>query len=146
MSTLNKVMLIGHLGDEVQLHTFEDGGMIGRFSLATNESYTNKTTNEKVTQTDWHNIVTRNKSAELCEKYLSKGDKIYIEGKIKTRKYQGTDGVDKYVTEIIVDSFKFLVTKGKENASRPNSAVDQYEAKAKAKEEEEEEEPDDLPF
>ncbi len=76
--TLNKVILIGHLGDEVKMHYFEGGNCIGRFPLATNEVYINKTTGEKITSTEWHNIVVRNKAAEICEKYLSKGDKIYI--------------------------------------------------------------------
>ena len=79
--------------------------------MATNESYTNKTTNEKVTNTDWHNIVVRNKAAEVCEKYLSKGDKVYVEGKIRTRKWQGDDGADRYTTEVNVDEFTFLSTK-----------------------------------
>ena len=81
--TLNKVMLIGHLGDEVKLHYFDDRNCVGRFPLATNETYTNKQTNERVTNTEWHNIVVRNKAAEICEKYLSKGDRVYIEGRIK---------------------------------------------------------------
>ncbi|MDH3381173.1 MAG: single-stranded DNA-binding protein, partial [Flavobacteriaceae bacterium] len=86
--TLNKVMLIGHLGDEVKTHYFEGGNCIARFPIATNESYTNKQTGEKVTTTDWHNIVVRNKLAEICKKYLSKGDKVYCEGKIKNREYE----------------------------------------------------------
>ena len=86
--TLNKVMLIGHLGDEVKVHYFEGGGAIGRFPVATNESYTNKQTSEKVVTTEWHNIVVRNKLAEICEKYLKKGDKVYCEGRIKTRQWE----------------------------------------------------------
>jgi len=109
--TLNKVMLIGHLGDDVKIKHFDNGGCIARFPLATNESYTNKTTNEKVTNTDWHNIVVRNKVAEVCEKYLSKGDKVYVEGKLRTRKWQGDDGADRYTTEVNVDEFTFLSTK-----------------------------------
>jgi single-strand DNA-binding protein len=106
--TLNKVMLIGHLGDEVKLHYFEGGNCIGRFPIATNESYTNKQTGEKVTTTEWHNIVVRNKAAEICEKYLSKGDKVYVEGRMKTRQWQGEDGATKYTTEIHVQDFTFL--------------------------------------
>ena len=119
--TLNKVMLIGHLGDNVKMHYFEGGGSIGRFPLATNESYTKKDTGEKVTQTEWHNIVVRNKAAEICEKYLSKGDRVYIEGKIKTRKWQDDSGNDRYSTEINVDEFTFLTTKnqGESNPSSP---------------------------
>lgn len=109
--TLNKVMLIGHLGDEVKMHYFEGGGCVGRFPLATNETYTNKNTNERVTNVEWHNIVLRNKAAEICEKYLSKGDKVYIEGRIKTRKWQDESGNDRYSTEIQANEFTFLTTK-----------------------------------
>ena len=109
--TLNKVMLIGHLGDEVKMHYFEGGGCIGRFPLATNESYVNKQTNERVSNTEWHNIVVRNKAAEICEKYLSKGDKVYIEGRIKTRKWQDEKGMDRFSTEIQCKDFTFLTTK-----------------------------------
>ncbi len=133
--TLNKVMLIGHLGDNVKLHYFEGGGSIGRFPLATNESYTKKDTGEKVTQTEWHNIVLRNKAAEICEKYLSKGDRVYLEGKIKTRKWQDESGNDRYSTEINVDDFTFLTTKG--NASPKPSQPSDNGTEAKK---------DDLPF
>ena len=109
--TLNKVMLIGHLGDEVKMHYFDDKNCVGRFPLATNETYTNKQTNERVTNTEWHNIVVRNKAAEICEKYLSKGDKVYIEGRIKTRKWQDDKGNDRYSTEIHCSDFTFLTTK-----------------------------------
>lgn len=109
--TLNKVMLIGHLGDDVKMHYFDGGNCIGRFPLATNEVYINKQTNERITSTEWHNIVVRNKAAEICEKYLSKGDKIYVEGRIKSRQWQGDDGTTKYTTEIQVTEFTFLTTK-----------------------------------
>jgi single-strand DNA-binding protein len=109
--TLNKVMLIGHLGDDVKMHYFDGGNCIGRFQLATNEVYINKTTNEKITSTEWHNLVVRNKAAELCEKYLSKGDKIYVEGRLKSRQWQAEDGSTKYTTEIQVTEFTFLSTK-----------------------------------
>ena len=109
--TLNKVMLIGYLGDEVKMHYFDGGNCIGRFSLATNEVYINKTTNEKITSTEWHNLVVRNKAAEICEKYLSKGDKIYVEGRIKSRQWQTEDGVLKHAIEIQVTEFTFLSTK-----------------------------------
>lgn len=114
--TLNKVMLIGHLGDEVKMHYFEGGGCIGRFPLATNETYTNKQTNERVTNTEWHNIVVRNKAAEIFEKYVSKGDKVYIEGRIKTRKWQDENGNDRYSTEIQCTDFTFLTTKNESSA------------------------------
>ncbi len=109
--TVNKVMLIGHTGDEVKMHYFEGGGSIGRFPLATNETYTNRTTGEKVSNTEWHNIVVRNKGAEICEKYLKKGDKVYIEGRLKTRKWQDDKGNDRYSTEIQCTDFTFLTPK-----------------------------------
>jgi single-strand DNA-binding protein len=109
--TLNKVMLIGHLGDDIKMHYFDGGSCIGRFQLATKEVYINKTTNEKIISTEWHNLVVRNKAAEICEKHLSKGDKIYVEGRIKSRQWQAEDGSTKHTSEIQVTEFTFLSTK-----------------------------------
>lgn len=119
--TLNKVMLIGHLGDEVKMHYFDDKNCVGRFPLATNETYTNKQTNERVSNTEWHNIVVRNKGAEICEKYLTKGDKVYIEGRIKTRKWTDEKGMERYSTEIQCTDFTFLTPKN-EQPGQPTSA------------------------
>lgn len=119
--TLNKVMLIGHLGDNVKIHYFDDSNCVGRFPLATNETYTNKQTNEKVTNTEWHNVVVRNKAAEICEKYLKKGDRVYIEGRLKTRKWQDDSGNDRYSTEIICTDFTFLTTKNEQTQQAGNS-------------------------
>ena len=131
--TLNKVMLIGHLGDNVKMHYFEGGGSIVRYPLATNETYTKKDTGEKITNTDWHTIVVRNKAAEICEKYLTKGDKVYVEGKIKTRKWQDESGNDRYSTEINVDEFTFLSTKNTPEGEAPQASPAKGEK-------------DDLPF
>ncbi len=120
--TLNKVMLIGHLGDEVKMHYFDGGNCIGRFPLATNEVYINKTTNEKITTTEWHNLVVKNKAAELCEKYLTKGDKIFVEGRIKSRQWLADDGTTKYTTEIQVTEFTFLTTKKETEANKENKS------------------------
>ncbi|MCB0454885.1 MAG: single-stranded DNA-binding protein [Aequorivita sp.] len=120
--TLNKVMLIGHTGDDVKMHYFEGGNSLGRFPLATNETYTNKTTNERVTNTEWHNIVVRNKAAEICEKYLKKGDMVYIEGRLKTRKWQDDKGMDRYSTEIHCTDFTFLTPKGESNGASNNNS------------------------
>lgn len=116
--TINKVILIGHLGDEVKMHYFEGGNAIGRFPIATNETYTNKQTGEKITTTEWHNIVVKNKLAEICEKYLSKGDKVYCEGRIKTRQWEGEDGTKRYTTEIHVNDMTFLTTKNELNTQQ----------------------------
>ena len=152
--TLNKVMLIGHLGDEVKMHYFEGGNCIGRFPIATNETYTNRQTGEKVTNTEWHNIVVRNKAAEICEKYLNKGDKIYVEGRLKTRQWQGEDGGTRYTTEIHVQDFTFLSTKQESMAnagpaaSGATSPVSEPAQQAPTVTEPiaEPEEEDDLPF
>lgn len=131
--SVNKVILVGNLGDNVNMHYFENGGCVGKFPLATSETYTNSQTGEKITTTEWHNIIVSNKQAEICEKYLSKGDKIYLEGKITTRKWQDTGGNTRYSTEIRAITFKFLTTKNKPEQAQntPSASTD---------------EPDDLPF
>jgi single-strand DNA-binding protein len=143
--TINKVILIGHLGDEVKMHYFEGGNAIGRFPLATNETYTNKQTGEKVTTTEWHNLVVRNKLAEICEKYLSKGDKVYCEGRIKTRQWDAEDGSKRYTTEIHVVDMTFLTTKKETSPSMANtpkpSTIEPQQASSEI-----EDEDDDLPF
>ena len=140
--SLNKVMLIGNLGDAVKMHHFDGGGCMGRFSIATNENYTNKTTGEKVSNTEWHNVVVKNKAAEICEKYLKKGDKIYVEGKIKTRKWQSEDGVQRYSTEIHVTEFNFLSSKNDSSSdSNFNSDDDHQNESIK-----DDNQADDLPF
>ncbi|GAL66360.1 single-stranded DNA-binding protein [Jejuia pallidilutea] len=119
--TLNKVMLIGNLGDDVKMHYFEGGGCVGRFPIATSETYMSKQTNERITNTEWHNIVVRNKGAEICEKYLSKGDKVYIEGRLKTRKWTDDKGNDRYSTEIQCTDFTFLSTKKDSDTNAANA-------------------------
>ena len=142
--TLNKVMLIGHLGDNVKIHYFDDSNCVGRFPLATNETYTNKQTHEKVTNTEWHNIVVRNKAAEICEKYLKKGDRVYIEGRLKTRKWQDDKGNDRYSTEIVCTDFTFLTAKN-EQTQQATDAV-QPKAQAPPTHTTKAEGSDDLPF
>lgn len=108
--SVNKVILLGNLGDNIKLHIFSDNNKIARFPLATSDSYTDKESKEKKTITEWHNIVTKNKLAEICEKHLKKGDKIYLEGKIKSRKWED-DGQTHYITEIIADKVQFIHSK-----------------------------------
>ena len=149
-NSLNKVMLIGHLGDEVKMHYFEGGNCIGRFPIATNESFNNKQTGEKVTTTEWHNVVVRNKLAELCEKYLAKGDKVYIEGRIKTRKWTDDKGMERYSTEIQCDEFTFLTNKSDKNqsqqAQQTNTAKANPQTQQSAPTTAAPESDDDLPF
>ncbi len=138
-ATVNKVILIGNLGDAVKMHYFDGGNAIGRFPIATSESYTSKQTGEKVTTTDWHNIVVRNKLAEVCEKYLSKGDKVYVEGKLKNRQWE-QDGVKRYSTEIYVNEMTFLSTKKSLSNNQQNQQPDATPKSAAS------EKNDDLPF
>lgn len=141
-NSLNKVMLIGHLGDEVKMHFFEGGNCIGRFPIATNETFNNKQTGERVTTTEWHNIVVRNKLAEICEKYLSKGDRVYVEGKLKTRQWE-QEGVKKYTTEVQALDMTFLTTKKDLN----NPGVNNPKTESKTVSDPAEgEQTDDLPF
>lgn len=128
--TINKVILIGHTGDDVKMNYFEGGNSIGRFPLATNEEYVNKTTGERISNTEWHNIVVRNKAAEICEKYLKKGDKVYIEGRIKTRKWQDQNGMDRYVTEIQCLDFTFLTPKSENTMPSGQPSVNPQAASA----------------
>jgi len=147
--TLNKVMLIGHTGDEIKMHYFEGGNCIGRFPLATNDSYVNKTTGERVSTTEWHNIVVRNKAAELCEKYLHKGDKVYIEGRLKTRKWQDDKGNDRYSTEIQCIDFTFLTPKSDESVTKTpatHHAEHKSVGQAEASQINSDTKEDDLPF
>ena len=143
--TLNKVMLIGHLGDRVKMHYFDDKNCVGRFPLATNETYTNKQTNEKVTNTEWHNVVVRNKAAEICEKYLSKGDRVYIEGRLKTRKWQDDKGSDRYSTEIVCTDFTFLTNKN-DQSPVPSTASAQAQTTSNSDAKQTETNETDLPF
>lgn len=140
-STVNKVILIGNLGDDIKMHYFEGGNSIGRFPIATSESYTSKQTGEKVTTTDWHNIVVRNKLAEICEKYLTKGDKVYVEGKLKNRQWE-QDGVKRYSTEIYANEMTFLSTK----KSLENTSNTEQNKKPSAAPKSVAKDDDDLPF
>lgn len=142
--TINKAILIGHLGDEVKMNYFEGGNSIGRFPIATNETYTNRQTGERVSTTEWHNIVVRNKLAETCEKYLSKGDKVYCEGRIKTRQWE-QDGQKRYTTEIHVTNMTFLSAKNEAGAPAPSNTTHQPQATESSKSVAAEED-DDLPF
>ena len=129
----NLVILIGNLGGDVEVKTFDDGNKIGTFSLATSESYKNKQ-GEKITNTEWHRCVVRfTKQVETMEKYLSKGDKISITGSLKTRSYEDKDGKKVFMTEIMVKDFTFEGKAGEKTATTAAAGNT-------------EEQPDDLPF
>jgi len=111
MSTLkNKVQLIGNLGNDPEIINLESGKTLAKFTLATNENYKN-TKGEKVTDTQWHNIVAWGKTAEIIEKYVTKGKEVAIEGKLTTRSYESKSGEKRYITEIVCNELLLLGTK-----------------------------------
>lgn len=134
MSSLNKVQLIGRLGKDPEIRRLDSGVIVASFSLATSENYTNKQ-GEKVEQTEWHNIVAWGKLAEIIEKWVTKGQLLYIEGKMKTRKWE-KDGQTHYATEIFADGMQML-SKGEAKAET---------APAAAQAQNNEPEGNDLPF
>ncbi|WP_375626937.1 single-stranded DNA-binding protein [Bartonella sp. MU37NMGALS] len=104
---LNKVMLIGHLGANPESKTMSSGIEVVNFRMATSESYTDKATNKRIDKTEWHSIVVFNPHlAKIALQYLNKGSKVYVEGKLQTRKWQDKNGVDRYVTEVILPQYK----------------------------------------
>ncbi|PWH85747.1 single-stranded DNA-binding protein [Brumimicrobium oceani] len=117
--SVNKVILIGNLGKDPEIRALENGAKLARFPIATSESYTDKTTGERRNITDWHNIVVWRGLAEVVEKYVKKGQKIYVEGKLKTRSWQDEAGVTKYTTEVVADNMTMLSSRN-ESAPNPN--------------------------
>ncbi len=99
--SVNKVTLIGTLGRDPEVRFLPNGNAVANMTLATDESYNDKATGQKVEQTEWHRIVVYGKLAEICQRYLQKGSKIYVEGKLKTREWE-KDGVKRYTTEIVM--------------------------------------------
>ena len=105
---LNKAILVGNLGDDPDIRTMNSGDKVCNLSIATSESWKDKTTGERKEKTDWHRVVVFNKPlVDVCEKYLKKGSKVYLEGAIETRKWQDqASGQDKYMTEVVLRPFK----------------------------------------
>ena len=108
MASLNKVMIIGNVGKDPEVSYTPSGMAVARFSVATKDIWTDKSTGEKKEKTEWHRIVAWGKTAEFCGNYLSKGRLVYIEGKIETRKWTDKDGAEKYTTEIKADRVQGL--------------------------------------
>jgi single-strand DNA-binding protein len=106
--SVNKVILIGNLGKDPEIRHLENGATVGNFSIATSESYTDRTTGEKRESTDWHDIVVWRGLAEITEKYLKKGTKVFIEGKLKKRSWQDKEGNTRYTIEVVADELTIL--------------------------------------
>lgn len=123
MSSVNKVTLIGRLGKEVESRSLDNGNTVANFSLATSESYKDKNSGERKETTEWHNVVLWKGLAEIAQKYLSKGDLVYIEGKLQTRSWE-KDGVTRYTTEVVGNNLVMLGKKGGESSSNESSTSD----------------------
>lgn len=108
MAGVNKVLIIGNLGNNPEMRQMPNGDAVATISVATSESWTDKQTGEKREQTEWHRIVFFRRQAEVCGQYLKKGSKVYVEGKLRTRKWQDQNGQERYLTEIIGDSLQML--------------------------------------
>jgi len=142
--SVNKVILIGNLGKDPEVRYLDNGTAVARFPIATSESYTDKTTGEKREITDWHNIVAWRGLATIAEKYLKKGMKVYIEGKLKTRQWQDTaSNQTRYTTEVVTDNMTMLSRAENQNKPYPPSTENQQ---IKPVEEIKNDDKDDLPF
>ena len=145
--SVNKVILIGNLGKDPEIRHLENGATVANFSIATSENYKDRKTGEKVSQTEWHNIVAWRGLAEIAEKFIKKGDKIYIEGKLKTRTWQDKEGNNRYSTEVITDNLTMLGSSGEVKLN--SQVVNPPEKESKTVPEKEFSSPDendDLPF
>jgi single-strand DNA-binding protein len=129
MSGVNKVILIGHLGKDPEVRSFESGVSKANFSMATSESYKDKNTGERKEVTEWHNVVLWRGLADVAAKYLHKGDLVYIEGKMKTRSYE-KDGATRYITEVVADNMTMLTPKGGGGGSRESYSPPQEKSAA----------------
>jgi single-strand DNA-binding protein len=114
MAGVNKVILVGNLGKDPEVRHLEGGAVVANFPLATSESYKDRSGN-RVDQTEWHSVVVWRGLAEVAEKYLKKGNQVYVEGKIRTRSWDDKDGVKRYTTEIVADQMTMLGKKDENN-------------------------------
>lgn len=137
---VNKIILVGNVGKDPEVRHLDSGVAVASFPFATSETYRNKE-NQKVTNTEWHNIVVWRGLAEIVEKYVKKGDPLYLEGKIRTRSYDDKEGNKKYITEIVVDNMQML---GSKQSNSDNSEPAEKESKPDIDSAPQEE--DDLPF
>lgn len=144
---VNKVILVGNLGNEPDTKYMPSGSAVTNISVATNESWKDKETGEQVDRTEWHRVAMFNRLAEIAGEYLHKGSQVYIEGRIRTRKWQDKEGQDRYTTEIVADQMQMLGGRGQAGGLPDNS--EQTPAPAARKSAAPRPEPefdDDIPF
>ena len=109
---INKVILVGNLGNDPEVRATTSGSRVATISIATSESWMDKNTGQKQEKTEWHRVVFFNRLAEIVEQYLTKGSQVYVEGRLQTRKWQDKDGQDRYTTEIVANEMQMLGGKG----------------------------------
>ncbi len=119
MAGVNKVILIGNLGADPEVRHLENGTPVASLRIATSETYKDRTTGERKTITEWHNVVLWRGLAEIAEKYLKKGNQVYIEGKLRTRQWQDNDGNNRYTTEVVADTMTMLG--GRQSSEMPET-------------------------
>lgn len=147
MAGINKVILVGNLGKDPEVRYLEGGTAVANFPIATSETYKDRTSGEKKTNTEWHNIVLWRGLAEIAEKYLKKGSQIYLEGKLRTRQWQDKEGNNRYTTEVVGDNLQMLGRKD-DNSSTPSAVPTEVKEVPKASPEidNSSNQVDDLPF
>lgn len=126
--TLNKVILIGNLGADPEVRYMPNGGAVATLRVATTEAWKDKQTGQPQERTEWHRVTFYQRTAEICGEYLRKGSKIYVEGQLRTRKWQDKDGQDRYTTEIVGDQMQMLDGKGSGGGGGGGREFDEYGA------------------
>jgi len=154
--SVNKVILIGNLGRDPEIRTMQNGNKVANLNIATSESWKDKTTGERKEKTDWHRVVIFGNLAEIAENYLKKGSKVYISGKLQTRKWQDQSGQDKYTTEVVLQGYGGELTmldakgssgqSGMDSSSNPQSDIPQNENSSGWDSSSLKEMDDDIPF
>lgn len=129
---VNKVILIGNLGKDPEVKYFPSGGAVCNVTLATSESWKDKQSGEQKERTEWHNVVFNNKLAEIAGEYLKKGGQVYVEGRIRTRKWQDKNGQDRYTTEIVADQMQMLGGRGGSGGSSGGAGGEERSSPASA--------------
>ncbi len=150
MSGVNKVIIVGRLGKEPEVRHLENGASVANFPVATSEVYKDRNTGERKEQTEWHNVVLWRGLADVAEKYLKKGDMVYVEGKLRTRSWE-KDGITRYTTEIVGDNMTMLGNSGggggQASGGSPQQTQDRYqESESQPVNQSQEDSTDDLPF
>jgi len=146
MAGVNKVILIGNLGADPEIRHLQNGASVANFRLATSETYKDRTTGERREQTEWHNVVAWRGLSEITEKYLRKGSKVYVEGKLRTRQWQDKDNNTRYTTEIVADEMTLLDRAHTEGGAPRAAAPASQGATSSSGQPPVSDEMDDLPF